>query len=132
MNQSLPSAARVAFLCHLIVAVLLGLGFLIIPATVGSWFDYSIATDIEPIIRCFGAMILGFGGLTSYYGYRAQSWERVAYIVHGEITYLAIQTVVLLVSAIAGVGPALGNWVFTILSAILFILFGLAFLARPK
>ena len=132
MNQSLPSIVRTAFLVHLIVAIVVGLGFLIIPSTVGGWLGYTIAADIEPIIRCFGAMILGFGGLTSFYGYRAKSWERVAYIVHGEIAYLAIQSVILIVSGIIGVGPALGNWLFAGVSVVMLILFAAAFASRPK
>ena len=132
MNQSLPSIARVTFLIHLIVAVLLGLGYLVIPSTVGSWFDLSIEQELEPLVRSFGAMILGFGGLTSLYGFMAKSWEKVAYIVHGEIAYLAIQTIVLVVSAIAGIGPALGNWVFAAISIVLLALFIATFVTRPK
>ena len=132
MNQSLPSIARVTFLIHLIVAVLLGLGYLVIPSTVGSWFDLSIEQELEPLVRSFGAMILGFGGLTSLYGFMAKSWEKVAYIVHGEIAYLAIQTIVLVVSAIAGIGPALGNWVFAAISIVLLALFIATFVSRPK
>ena len=132
MNQALPSIARVTFLIHLIVAVLIGLGFLIIPATMGDWFGYPVETEIEPVLRCFGAMILGFGGLTSLYGFMAKSWEKVAYIVHGEIAYLAIQTIVLVVSAIAGIGPALGNWVFAAISVVLLALFIATFVTRPK
>lgn len=132
MNQSLPSIARVTFLIHLIVAVLLGLGYLVIPSTVGSWFDLSIEQELEPLVRSFGAMILGFGGLTSLYGFMAKSWEKVAYIVHGEIAYLAIQTIVLVVSAIAGIGPALGNWVFAAISVVLLALFIATFVTRPK
>ena len=77
-------------------------------------------------------MILGFGGLTSLYGFRAKIWEKVAYIVHGEIAYLAIQTIVRVVSAVAGIGPALGNWAFAAISVVLLALFIATFAARPK
>jgi len=132
MDKPLPTIARVTFLIHLIVAVILGLGLLIIPFTVGGWFGYPEAAGLAPIVRAFGAMLLGFGGLTSLYGLMAKRWERVAYIVHGEITYLAIQTLVFVVSAIAGVGPAMGNWINAIISVVLLALFVLTFFSRPK
>jgi len=122
----------VTFLVHLIVAVIFGLGLLIIPFTLGGWLGYPEAPDLAPIVRAFGAMILGFGGLTSLYGLMAKSWGRVAYIVHGEITYLAIQTLVFAVSAIAGNGPAMGNWINAVVSAVLVVLFALTFISRPK
>ena len=131
-TRSLPTIIRVTFIVHLIVAVLTGLGLLIIPETTGGWFGYPFVPELAPVVRSFGAIILGFGGLTSLYGYLSKSWERVDYIVRGEITYLAIQTIVYLVSALTGVGPALGNWFFTVVSAVLLGLFVAAYMARPK
>ena len=131
--QSLPTIARVTFIVHFIVAVLIGLAFLLIPATYLKWFGYpAIPVDLQPPIRAFGAMILGFGGLTSLYGVLAKNWERVDYIVRGEALYLALQTLVFAISAIMGKGPALGNWLFAVLSVVLFALFAATFVNRSK
>jgi hypothetical protein len=131
-TKTLPTIVRVAFLVHLIVAVIIGLGLLVIPDTVGGWFGFPAAGDLAPLVRAYGAMVVGFGGLTSLYGYLAKRWEQVAYIVHGEITFLALQTIIYIWSALSGVGPALGDWMIAILSAILLALFALAFVNRPK
>ena len=130
--QRLPTIARVTFIIHVILAAVIGLLLLIIPSTFGDWFGYPSVPELEPPLRAFGAILLGLGGLTSLYGFLATSWERIAYIVHGEIAYLAIQTIVFLVSAIAGAGPALGNWIFTVISAVLLGLFVATFVTRPR
>jgi uncharacterized membrane protein len=77
-------------------------------------------------------LLLGFGAVTSLYGIRARSWERVDYIVRGEITYLALQTIVMVVSAVIGSGPLMGNVVFAVVSVILLALFVATWSARPK
>lgn len=130
--QPLPVIVRVVFLIHLIVAILIGLGLLLIPTTVGSWFGYPPAADLEPVVRGYGAMILGMGALTSLYGVLARRWEPIKYIVHGEVTFLALQTIVYVVSAVLGRGPAFGNWFFGILSAVLLVLFVIAFFAGRR
>jgi hypothetical protein len=130
--QSLPSIARVTFVIHAIVAVIIGLAMLFIPATWGSWVGYPGCPGVEPPLRAFGAMILGFGAVTSVYGFLAKSWERVDYIVRGEITWLAMGTIVFVVSAIIGSGPLFGNAVFAVVSVILLALFVATWIARPK
>ena len=130
--QSLPTIARVTFIVHLVAAVVLGLLLLLIPATFGGWFGYPSCPGVEPQLRGFGAMMIGFGGLTSLYGFLAKSWERVDYIVRGEITYLALNTIVFVVSAIIASGPVVGNVIFAVVSAVLLALFVATWLARPK
>ena len=130
--QSFPVIGRVTFTVHLIIAVLIGLALLIIPSTFGGWFGYPAVPDVEPPLRAFGAIILGFGGLTSLYGIRTKSWERVDYIVRGEITYLALQIIVFVVSTIIGSGSVVGNWIFTVVSAVLLGLFIATWVTRPK
>jgi hypothetical protein len=76
--------------------------------------------------------MLLFGGLTSFYGIRAPNWAHVDFIVRGERAYLAVQTVVFALAAVAGIGPALGNWLFAAVSAVLFVLFAATFAARPR
>lgn len=130
--QSLPTIARATFIVHLIVAVLIGLALLISPTTFGKWFGYPVVPDLEPPFRAFGAVLFGFGGLTSLYGILTKSWERVDYIVRGEILYLLLQVIVYVVSAILGRGPALGNWLFAAISAVVLALFVATFVTRPK
>jgi hypothetical protein len=131
-EHALPSIARTTFMIHTVVAVFVGLPLLVAPFAFGGFFGYPSAPGLEPVLRSFGAIILGFGGLTSVYGLRAHTWEQVDFVIHGEIAYLAVQTVVFALSALAGVGPGLGNWLFAFVSAVLLILFAKSFAARPK
>jgi hypothetical protein len=135
LSASVPFIGRVTFVIHFLVALVVGLGLLLIPDTLGLRFGFTsgpIPLEMDPVLRAFGAMILGFGGLTSLYGILSKSWERVDYIVRGEITYCALATAVFLISAILGRGPAVANWTFTVVSLMLFALFGWTWASRPK
>ena len=124
---SISSVARIAFAVHLIVAVLIGIALLVFPVTFGGWFGYPVAPELAPALRAFGAMLLGFGGLSSGFGLTAQRWEQVDYIVRCEIAYLSFQTVVFVVSAIMRSGPVGSNWAFAGISLVLLGLFVAAF-----
>ena len=131
-SQSLPAIARLTFAIHIVVAVVIGLALIFIPSTFGGWFGYPPCPAVEPPLRAFGALLLGFGAVTSLYGLRAKSWERVDYIVRGEITYLALQTIIFAVSAVIRSGPLAGNVIFAVVSVILLALFVATWSARPK
>ena len=131
-GQALPWIARVTFIVHLIVAVVVGVLLLVIPSIFGSWFGYPDVPELQPPIRAFGAVLLGLGGLTSLYGVLTRSWERVDYIVRGEIAYLALQLIAFIVSAAIGSGPLLANAIFAVVSAVLLVLFVITFVARPR
>ncbi len=132
MDQPLPSIGRTTFTIHAIVALCVGLPLLVAPLAFGGAFGYPAEPGLQPALRAYGAMMLAFGGLTSFYGIRAPTWAHVDYVVRGEMSFLALQTLVFAISALAGVGPALGNWVFAVCSAVLFALFAATFAARPK
>ena len=131
--KALPTIARTTFIVHFIVAILTGVPLLIIPATFGAWFGYPAASpELELPLRGFGAALLGLGAVTSLYGILTKSWERVDYIVRGEITYLALQFIAFVVSTAMGIGPLLGNVLFIVVSAVLLVLFAATFAARPR
>jgi hypothetical protein len=132
MDQPLPAIGRTTFVIHTIVAVVIGLSLLAAPLWFGALFGWASQPELQPVLRAFGALMLAFGGLTSFYGIRAPTWAHVDYIVRGEMAYLAVQTLVFVLSAFAGVGPALGNWLFAAVSAVLFALFAATFAARPR
>jgi|GEM_PF-2117551 len=127
-----PGIARVTFIIHFIVALVIGVLLLFIPITFGSWFGYPESPGVEAVIRAFGAILLGLGAGTSLCGIFASRWEPVEYVVRGEIAYLVLQTIVFVVSAIIGSGPVLGNVVFAIISVILLVLFIISWVSRPK
>jgi hypothetical protein len=132
MEQPLPSIGRTTFVIHVVVAVCVGLPLLVAPLAFGALFGYPGEPGLVPVLRAFGAMLLVFGGLTSFYGTRAPTWAHVDFIVRGEMGYLGVQTLVFAASALSGVGPALGNWAFVVCSGVLFVLFAATFAARPR
>lgn len=135
MNESrgVPAIGRVTFIIHFIVALVCGLPLLIIPFTFGAWFGYPAGPpELEPVLRAFGAIILLLGGGTSLYGITTGSWERMVYIVRSEIAYLAVQAVVFLIAALSGGSSIMGNWVFIVVSIVLFVLFLLTHSAASK
>jgi|BarGraIncu01121A_1022015.scaffolds.fasta_scaffold150138_2 hypothetical protein len=131
-SQALSPIGRVTFTVHLVVAVIVGLTLLLVPFTFGKLFGYPTVPGIEPPLRAFGAMILGFGGVTSLYGILSKKWWRVDYIVRGEIVFLALQALVFIVSTILGSGPLLGNLVLAVVSLVLLALFLVTFITQPK
>ena len=131
MSNSMPGIARLTFGIHMIVAAVIGILLLLIPVTFGGWFGYAQVPELAPPFRAFGGALLGLEALTSFYGYRSTNWEKVDYIVRGEIVHLALSTLVFLISALAGVRPAVGNWIFAIVSLVLLVLFALTWSRRP-
>jgi hypothetical protein len=132
MEKPLPSIARTTFIIHAIVAAAIGLALLIAPLAFGGAFGFPREPGLQPALRAFGAMFLGLGSLTSFLAMRASTWAQVDIIVRGEMAYLTLQGLVFAFSAVAGVGPALGNWAFFACSAVLFSLFAATFAARPR
>ena len=124
----IKNVVRIAFAVHLAFAVLIGLALLIIPVEFGKWFGYPVVAELVPPLRAFGAMLLGFGGLSSVFGLMARRWEQVDYIVRCEVAYLAFQMIVFVISALSRTGPAAANWIFAGVSAVLLALFLAAFI----
>lgn len=127
-----PGIARVTFIIHFIVALVIGVLLLFIPTIFGGWLGYPESPDLVPVIRAFGALLLGLGAGTSLCGIFAGSWEPVEYVVRGEIAYLALQTIVFIVSAAIGSGPLIANIIFAVISVILLVLFIISWVSRPR
>ncbi|MHB1319148.1 MAG: hypothetical protein ACYCYF_11065 [Anaerolineae bacterium] len=132
MHDTVPGFARFTFWVHLLVAVVLGLGLLVVPDMTADWFGFGETGEWLPVLRSFGALLLGFGAFTSYLGTRARSWEQVDFIVRAEIVYLALAVVVWLFSVVQGVGPAMANTLNLMICLVLLILFLVSWFKRPR
>ena len=72
MNTQLSQGLKTTFLIHFIVALLFGLGFLLIPVAVGSIYGMNVQ---EPeTYRLLGAAMVGFAA-SSWFAYQATNWE---------------------------------------------------------
>lgn len=119
MNTNISAGLRTTFLIHFIVALLFGLGFLLIPSVVGGWFGLTVQ---EPeIYRLLGAAMLGFA-VSSWLGYQAQDWASVRIVVLMEIAWTVLGSLVMLYALLFTGFPILG-WI----NAAILVAFAIAF-----
>jgi hypothetical protein len=119
MNAQLSQGLKTTFLVHFIVALLFGLGFLLIPIAVGSIYGLNVQ---EPeIYRLLGGAMLGFA-VSSWLSYKATNWDSVRIVVVMEIVWTILGTLVMLYALLIAGFPALG-WI----NAIIFAAFAIAF-----
>ena len=120
MNNQLSQGLKTTFLIHFIVALLFGLGFLLIPVAVGSIYGLNVQ---EPdIYRLLGGAMLGFA-VSSWLSYQATSWESVRIVVVMEFVWTILGTLVMLYALLFAGFPALG-WLNGVILAAFAIAFG--------
>jgi len=120
MNTSLSQGLKTTFLVHFIVALLFGLGFLLIPVAIGN--IYGLAVQEPDIYRLLGAAMVGFAA-SSWFAYQATSWESVRIVVVMELVWTTLGTLVMLYALLLAGFPALG-WINAIILAAFAIAFG--------
>jgi hypothetical protein len=120
MNAQLSQGLKTTFLVHFIVALLFGLGFLLIPVAVGSIYGLNVQ---EPeIYRLLGGAMLGFA-ISSWLSYKAAGWESVRIVVAMELVWTILGTLVMLYALLFTGFPALG-WINAVILAAFAIAFG--------
>jgi hypothetical protein len=119
MDVQISQGLKTTFLIHFIIALLFGLGFLLIPATLGSM--YGLQTQQLDISRLLGGALLGYG-VSSWLCYRATEWKSVQVVVQMEIFWTILGTLIMLYALLFAGFPVLG-W----LNTIIFALFAIAF-----
>jgi len=119
MNTQISGGLKITFLLHFVVALLFGLGFLLIPATMLSM--YGLELSGPTIYRLFGGALLGFS-VSSWLGYRATTWESVRIVVIMEIFWAFLGALIFAYGLLVDDFPALAWMNVAILAA-----FGIAF-----
>ena len=117
---------KTTFGVHAIVALVLGIPMLVAPGKLLTWLGWA---PIDPIIsRLLGAASLALAW-SSYRGWRAADWSRVAYLVEMELVFTTLACVALLRHVIRG------QWPFVVWALLaIFALFAVAWafsLGRP-
>ncbi len=118
MNAPIASGLKTTFLVHAIVGVVFGLGYLLIPATVGGWFGVPMT---DPAWRILGAALIGFG-MSSWWGFRASGWSAVAIVVQMELVWTVLGALATIWMLMTGALPVMG-WV----NAVILLAFAVAF-----
>jgi uncharacterized protein YjeT (DUF2065 family) len=119
MEKSMSSGLRTTFLAHAIVAILLGLGYLLIPEMVGGILQWDMS---DPAYRTLGAAMLSIG-IMSWLGYRASLWDEVKITVQFEIVWTVLGAVVLVWMLLTGAAP-MAAWLNVAVLVVFAILFG--------
>ena len=120
MKTQLSQGLKTTFLIHFIVALLFGLGFLLIPVAVGSIYGLNVQ---EPdIYRLLGAAMLGFA-VSSWLAYKETNWESVRIVVVMELVWTLLGTLVMLYALLIAGFPVLG-WLNAVILAAFAIAFG--------
>ncbi len=119
MEKSVSSGLRTTFLAHAIVAILLGLGYLLIPEMVGGILQWDMS---DPAYRTLGAAMLSIG-IMSWLGYRASLWDEVKITVQFEIVWTVLGAVVLVWMLLTGAAP-MAAWLNVAVLVVFAILFG--------
>jgi hypothetical protein len=106
-EKQVPYGLKITFLVHFVVAVVFGVGFLLMPAMLTEMVG---ARTMEPsTFRLLGAALLAFGA-SSWFAYREKLWERVKIVVQMEIVWTILGVLATLYGLIFEGLPA-GDWV---------------------
>jgi hypothetical protein len=120
MNTQLSQGLKTTFLIHFIVALLYGLGFLLIPVPVGNIYGLNVQ---EPeTYRLLGGAMSGLA-VSSWLSYQATEWESVRIVVVMELVWTILGTLVMLYALLFTGFPVLG-WINALILAAFAIAFG--------
>jgi len=124
MAEEYGMITRITFIIHIIIGLIFGVSFLVIPDIMLPLFGMAF---VDPAIRMFGAIIIGFVFM-SFLGLMTREVARVKIVIIGELVWLilgiiaaAVHLVIPPLMSITFAGAALGSLV------ILFILFLLSY-----
>jgi len=113
MERKIKPGLKYTFLAHFIVALILGLTYLLVPQTYGTLLKWPVPDPI--VYRLLGAALLGLA-TSSILAYRETAWEKVIIVVRMEIVWLALAVLVMLWGMIFAGLPAIG-WLNTAILA---------------
>ena len=119
MGNKIPAGLKNLFLIHFIVALVLGLGYLLVPQTTLGFVG--IQTQEVDVYRLLGAAMLGLA-YGSWLAYRETAYERVRIVLGIEVVWTVLGTLVMLYALLFAGFPA-GAW----LNAIILAAFAVAF-----
>ena len=123
----ISSVLKFTFILHFLLAIILGLAYFLIPGSV-LWmmigWPIEAATD-----RVVGALFIGLG-ISSLFGFRAESWEKVEIVVLMEIVLTFFGLIAMITNMlITPTLPVIG-WAFTGLFGLFFILFLYSYITK--
>ena len=113
MQNHLHTGLRTVFWIHIIVGLIFGLAFLLIPTQALELYGWPQPDPYFP--RLVGAAILSFAA-SSWFALQANTWNRVKLIVQTEIVWTTLATLAMIWGLLSEQLPAL-TWVNVIVMA---------------
>ncbi len=114
MQKNVPSGLKALFVVHIVVGLVFGLLFLVIPEIWGNLIGW---TAQDPVIfRFLGAAVLALTA-SSWFVLKEKLWENVKPIVQMEMVWAILGALVALYGFFVAGAPALGSWLYFIVLA---------------
>lgn len=114
MEKNVPSGLKALFMVHIVVGLIFGLLFLLIPEIWGNLIGW---TAQDPVIfRFLGAAVLALTA-SSWFVRKEKLWENVKPIVQMEMVWAILGALVALHGFFVGGAPALGSWLYFVVLA---------------
>ncbi len=124
--MTVSSVLKYTFLLHFLVTIFFGLAYFLIPDI----FLAMIAWPLEvSMSRVFGAVFIGVA-ISSLYGFRAESWDRVEIVVLMEIVLTLFGLIAMIWNMLTILTLPLIGWAFAGLFGLFFILFLYSYLTH--
>ena len=124
--MTVSSILKYTFLLHFLVTIFFGLAYFLIPDI----FLAMIAWPLEvSMSRVFGAVFIGVA-ISSLYGFRAESWDRVEIVVLMEIVLTLFGLIAMIWNMLTILTLPLIGWAFAGLFGLFFILFLYSYLTH--
>ncbi len=114
MQKNVPSGLKALFVVHIVVGLVFGLLFLVIPEIWGNLIGW---TAQDPVIfRFLGAAVLALTA-SSWFVLKEKLWENIKPIVQMEMVWAILGALVALYGFFVAGAPALGSWLYFIVLA---------------
>ena len=105
MSRSISSGLKTTFLVHCLVALVLGLVYLLVPTQFGEAVGWPASQPFDH--RVIGTVFLAFG-VASALAYRQPLWESVKVLVEMQMAWTVLASALILWGLVAGDLPVLG------------------------
>ena len=113
MKNQLLGGLRIVFIVHIVVGIIFGLGFFLIPVAFGKLYNWPLTDPYFP--RMIGAAILGYTA-SSWFALHANAWDKVKIVVQIEMAWTILNTLAQIWGMVTEELPAAG-WLNVVLMA---------------
>lgn len=113
-ENNIPTGLKTLLIVHMIVGVLFGLIFMLIPEQWGTLIGWPVNDPV--IYRFLAAAILGLTA-SSWFVYKETTWDKVKIIVQMELVWLILGALVAIWGSFFAGASALGSWLYFIVLA---------------